>query len=60
MLASSFAHLNLLTEAKNAVENYLENMPNETISDLLKVLPINPPDDARRFEEGLRKAGLPE
>ena len=60
VLASSFAHLNLLTEAKNAIKNYLENMPNETISELLSVLPIKQTDDANRFEEGLHKAGLPE
>jgi tetratricopeptide (TPR) repeat protein len=60
VLASSFSHLNLLKEAKGAVKNYLDNFPNETISDLLMVLPIKRPDDAHRFKEGLRKAGLPE
>lgn len=60
VLASSLVQLNLLEEAKEAVENYLENIPNETISDLRKVLPFKNSDDTRRFEEGLRKAGLPE
>jgi len=60
VLASSLGQLNLLEEAKEAVDHFLENMPNETISSLLKVLPFKEPDDARRFEEGLRKAGLPE
>ena len=60
VLASSFSHLNLLKEAKDAVTNYLDNFPNETISDILMVLPINRPDDSHRFEEGLRKAGLAE
>jgi tetratricopeptide (TPR) repeat protein len=60
VLASSFSHLNLLKEAKGAVNNYLANFPNEAISDLLMVFPIKRPDDAHRFKEGLRKAGLPE
>jgi tetratricopeptide (TPR) repeat protein len=60
VLISSLAQLNLLEEAKEAVDNFLENSPNETISNLRKVLPFKRPDDAQRFEEGLRKAGLPE
>ena len=60
VLASSLAQLNLLEEAKEAVDNYLENIPNETISDLLKVLSFKNPADTHRFEKGLRKAGLPE
>jgi adenylate cyclase len=59
VLASSLAQLNLLEEANEAVDNYLENIPNETISKLMKVS-FKRPDDAHRFEEGLRKAGLPE
>ena len=60
VLASSLAQLNLLEEAKEAVDNFLENIPNETITDLLKVLPFKRSDDAQQFEEGLRKAGLPD
>jgi hypothetical protein len=60
VLASSLVQLNLLEEAKEAVENYLENIPNETISNLRKVLPFKNSDDTRRLEEGIRKAGLPE
>ena len=60
VLASSLAQLNLLEEAKEAVNNYLENFPNETISELRKVTAIKKPDNAHRFEEGLRNAGLPE
>lgn len=59
VLATSLAHLNLLEEAKEAVNNYIANIPNETISKL-RFLPFKNHDDARRFEEGLRKAGLPE
>ncbi len=57
-LASSLAHLNLLEEAKDAVDYYLENIPDAKISKLH--LPFKNPNDARRLEEGLRKAGLPE
>jgi adenylate cyclase len=60
VLASSLVQLNQLEKAKRVVDIYLENIPNETISDLRKVLPFKKPDDAHRFEESLRKAGLPE
>ena len=60
VLAASLAQLNLLKEAREAANNYLENFPNETISDILKLIPIKRPEDARRFEEGLCKSGLPE
>ena len=60
VLVSSLAQLNMLEEAKEAVVNYLENIPNETISSLRKVLPFKNPEDTRIFEEGLRKAGLRE
>ena len=60
VLASSLAQLNLLEEAKEAVDNFLENIPNETITDLRKVLPFKRPEDAERFENGLRNAGMPE
>ena len=58
VLASSLAQLNLLEEAKEAVDNFLENIPNETITDLRKVLPFKRPDDAQRFEEGLQQVLL--
>jgi hypothetical protein len=40
------------------VDNYTENIPEETISKL-RFLPFKNNNDAHRFEEGLRKAGLP-
>jgi adenylate cyclase len=58
VLTSSLAHLDLLEEAKEAVDYYLENIPDATISKLH--LPYKNPNDARRLVEGLRKAGLPE
>ncbi len=59
VLASSLAQLNRLEEAKEAVDNYLEIVPDATISEL-RHLPFKNYDDAHRFEEGLRNAGLPE
>jgi len=59
-LAASLAQLNLLEEAKEAVINYLENFPDETISHLMKLGIPEQSDFAKRYEEGLRKAGLPE
>jgi hypothetical protein len=49
VLATSLAHLNLLEEAKQAVNNYIENIPNETIPEL-KFLPFKNNDDARRLK----------
>ncbi len=60
VLAASFAQLNQSEEAKEAADNYLENIPNETISALRKVLSFKNPDDVHRIEKGLRMAGLPE
>jgi tetratricopeptide (TPR) repeat protein len=59
-LTASLAQLNLLEDAKEAANNYLENFPDETISYLLKLWNLEISDYAHRLEEGLRKAGLPE
>ena len=48
-----------LDVAKEAVGNYLQMFPDARISGL-RNLPFKNPDDAHRFEEGLRNAGLPE
>ena len=58
VLVSSLVHLNLLEEAREAVDYYLENIPDAAISKLH--LPFKNPNEVRRLEEGLRKAGLPE
>lgn len=59
ILVSSLAQLNRLEEAKEAVDNYLEIVPDANLSEIRK-LPFKNQDDAHRFEEGLSKAGLPE
>ena len=60
VLVSSLAQLNLFNEAKEAVDQYLENIPNETVSELRNLLPFRRIDDSRRLEEGLLKAGMPD
>ncbi len=60
ILTSSLAQLSLFEEAKESLDNYLDNFPNETISELHKDFHFKRSDDAHRFEEGLRKAGLSE
>ena len=61
VLGASLSQLDLLEEAKEVVDNYLEFFPRETISDLRKVMVIaGRSDHVHRLEEGLRKAGLPE
>ncbi len=60
VLAASLAQLNLLQESKQAVNDYLENIPNETISSLRKVLSFKNPEDVCLIEKGLRVAGLPD
>jgi adenylate cyclase len=59
-LAASLAQANLLEEAKEAVNSYLESFPDETISNLRRLWTREASDRTHRFEEGLRKAGLPE
>jgi adenylate cyclase len=58
ILTSSLAQLKLFEEAKESLDNYLERFPNETISELRNDYLFANSNDAYRFEEGLRKAGL--
>jgi adenylate cyclase len=57
-LAASLAQSNLFEEAKEAVNNYLEYFPDETISKIRKFWTTDRPEVEDRIEEGLRKAGL--
>jgi adenylate cyclase len=59
VIASILAQLNRLEEAREAVDNYLEVVPDASISEF-RQLPFKNQDDAHRLEEGLRMAGLPE
>jgi TolB-like protein len=49
-----------LEEAKRAVARIRETQPALRVSNLKDLLPIRRPEDLARYEEGLRKAGLPE
>ena len=60
ILTTSLVQLNLLEEAKEAVDRYLECIPNETISKIRKDFGFMRYGNASQFEDGLRKAGLPE
>jgi adenylate cyclase len=59
VLVASLAQLDHIKEAKEALSNFLENIPGDTISKL-RFLPFKNHTDANRLEEGLRIAGLPE
>lgn len=49
-----------LEPARRAVARLLQLNPNERVSNLKDIFgPYRRPDDPRRYEEGLRKAGLP-
>lgn len=58
ILATSLAQLNQVEAAKDAVNIYLQMFPDARIS-AIRHLPFKNPDDAQRFEQGLRRAGLP-
>ena len=60
VFASSLAHLNRLEEAKKAVGDYLQNVPDASISKRIPQYPFKDPKYPRLLAEGLRKAGLPE
>ena len=60
ILTTSLVHLNLMEEAKEAVDHYLECIPNETILKIRKDFVFMRYVDASQFEDGLRKAGVPE
>ena len=60
VFASSLAHLNRLEEAKKAVGDYLQNIPDASISKRIPQYPFKDQKYPRLLAEGLRKAGLPE
>jgi len=60
LLAASCARLGRTGEATAALEQMLRLMPGITITATRQQVPWKQPDDARRYLDGLRKAGLPE
>jgi TolB-like protein len=58
--AASAALLGRLDVARQAIERLREINPAFRVSNFREILPLRRPEDLARFEEGLRKAGLPE
>ena len=59
-LAASFGELNREEEAGASAQEVLRIDPNFSIKKYVDTLSYSDPEQAVRFEEGLRKAGLPE
>ena len=59
-LASTYGELNRLEEAKKPVSEILHQNPDFSITRYMAGLSYKIPQDVERFEDGLRKAGLPE
>jgi TolB-like protein len=60
VLAASHAQAGRLTEAQKAMARLRQIDPRLHVSDLKDVTPLRRPQDRTRFDEGMRKAGLPE
>jgi len=58
--AASHALAGRLGQAHKAMARLRELEPTLRVSDLRQMIPLRRPEDLARFEEGLRKAGLPE
>ena len=59
-LAASYAQLGRLTEAQATVKRVLAIDPQATVVKWAAQQPYKNPDDLEHYEDGLRKAGLPE
>jgi len=60
LLAASHAQLGEIEQAKVALEEMLRQMPGLTITATRQQVPWKKRNDAERYLDGLRKAGLPE
>ena len=60
LLASAHGMLNNLAEAREALDQLVKLLPGVTIAATLAAVPFAFDDDAERFAEGLRRAGMPE
>jgi adenylate cyclase len=60
LLASSYAHLDRLDEARDAFASVLELTPRISATGIRNAIHFVRPEDLERYLEGLRKAGLPE
>ena len=60
LLAASYGQIGDIERAETAVEEMLRLMPGITVTATREQVPWKKTDDAERYLEGLRKAGLPE
>ena len=60
LLASTYAHLDRLDEARDAFASVLEVTPRISATGIRNAIHFGRPDDLERYLEGLRKVGLPE
>jgi adenylate cyclase len=60
LLASTYAHLDRLDEARDAFASVLEVTPRISATGIRNAIHFGRPKDLERYLEGLRKAGLPE
>jgi TolB-like protein/Flp pilus assembly protein TadD len=60
LLATSYAQMGDIEEAKLALEEMLHQMPGITVTATRQQVPWKKHDDAQHYLDGLRKAGLPE
>ena len=59
-LAPELSVAGRLDQAQKAVARLRQIDPALRVSDIRRMFPFRRPEDLARFEEGLRKAGLPE
>ena len=59
MLIASLAQSGNVDAARSAAQNLLQTNPDFRVGQLLKWYPLARSEDLHRFEDGLRKAGLP-
>ena len=60
ILAATYGQLGAADEAKAALAELLQEMPGLTVTATRQQVHWKRPDDAERYLDGLRKAGLPE
>jgi hypothetical protein len=59
-IAASYAFAGRLQDARRAIAQMREAIPNMRLFEIMDRSPFRRPDDWKRYAEGLRMAGLPE
>ena len=60
ILATCYAHLDRISDARSAVDRLLRLAPHDNIQLVGRAIPVSRAEDQEKFLDGLRKAGLPE